>query len=68
MVPDSQVSEDEFYVKGWIDEHTLGPTKPGSGLTAAVKNLNNVSHQEPSEWLVSTLLEKLNSEVGKISK
>ncbi|KEH34690.1 kinase APK1B, putative [Medicago truncatula] len=51
LVPDSQVTEDEFYVKGWIDEHTLGPTKPGSGLTVAVKKLNNASHQEPSEWL-----------------
>jgi hypothetical protein len=57
LISDSQVSEEELYVKGWIDENTLGPTKPGSGFTIAVKKLNHVSHQEPSEWLVSTLFE-----------
>jgi hypothetical protein len=57
LIPASQVSEEELYVKGWINEQMLAPTKPGSGFTIAVKKLNHVSHREPSEWLVSTLVE-----------
>nr|WIL59840.1 nodulation protein [Melilotus officinalis] len=53
LVPDSQVKgDDEFCcVQGWIDEHTLAPSKPGFGFTIAVKELNQVSDQERSKWL-----------------
>jgi serine/threonine protein kinase len=37
--------------KGWIDEHTLAPTKPGTGFVIAVKRLNQESSQGHSEWL-----------------
>jgi len=40
--PDSMVGEGEFscVYKGWIDEHTLAPTKPGIGFAISVKRLN----------------------------
>ncbi|KAK2410441.1 Interface between microtubules and kinetochore protein [Trifolium repens] len=50
VIPDSQ--EGEFCcLKGWVDAHTLAPTKPDSGLAISVKKLNHVTHQERSEWL-----------------
>ncbi|KEH34693.1 kinase 1B [Medicago truncatula] len=37
--------------KGWIDEHTLAPTKQGTGFAVSVKRLNDKSNQGHSEWL-----------------
>lgn len=52
--PDSMVCEREFscVYKGWIDEHTLAPTKPGIGFAISVKRLNQESNQLGlNEWL-----------------
>ncbi|XP_045826216.1 receptor-like cytoplasmic kinase 176 [Trifolium pratense] len=51
--PDSMVGEGGFgsVFKGWIDEHTLAPTKPGTGFVIAVKRLNQESSQGHIEWL-----------------
>ncbi|MED6219115.1 Interface between microtubules and kinetochore protein [Stylosanthes scabra] len=51
--PDSVVGEGGFgsVFKGWIDEQTLEPTKPGTGLVIAVKRLNQESTQGHIEWL-----------------
>ncbi|KAE9594388.1 hypothetical protein Lal_00001095 [Lupinus albus] len=51
--PDSLVGEGGFgsVFKGWIDEQTLSPTKPGTGFVIAVKRLNQESSQGHSEWL-----------------
>lgn len=38
--------------KGWIDEHTLAPTKPGTGIMVAIKRLKLESFQGHKEWLV----------------
>jgi len=53
--PDSRVGEGGFgsVFKGWIDEHTLAPTKAGTGMVIAVKRLNQESNQGHTEWLVS---------------
>ncbi|KAJ9146644.1 hypothetical protein P3X46_028881 [Hevea brasiliensis] len=37
--------------KGWLDENTLAPTKPGSGIVVAVKRLKAESSQGHKEWL-----------------
>ncbi|XP_061353744.1 receptor-like cytoplasmic kinase 176 [Gastrolobium bilobum] len=37
--------------KGWIDEHSLAPTKPGIGMIVAVKRLNQEGFQGHKEWL-----------------
>ncbi|KAK7401091.1 hypothetical protein VNO78_12405 [Psophocarpus tetragonolobus] len=37
--------------KGWIDENTYAPTKPGSGIVVAIKNLKPESFQGHKEWL-----------------
>lgn len=42
--------------KGWIDEHTLAPTKPGSGIVVAIKKLKSQSFQGHREWLVCFLV------------
>lgn len=57
--PDSMVGEGGFgcVFKGWIDEHTLAPVKPGTGFVIAVKRLNQEGYQGHSEWLVSFTLE-----------
>lgn len=39
--------------KGWIDEHSLTATKPGTGIVTAVKRLNKEGFQGHKEWLVS---------------
>jgi len=39
--------------KGWIDENTYGPTRPGTGIVVAIKNLKPESFQGHKEWLVS---------------
>ncbi|KAL9250004.1 Receptor-like cytoplasmic kinase 176-like protein [Drosera capensis] len=51
--PDSVVGEGGFgaVFKGWIDERTLTPTKPGTGMVIAVKRLNQESVQGHKEWL-----------------
>jgi hypothetical protein len=45
--------------KGWIDEKTLAPTRPGTGMVIAVKKLNQEGYQGHKEWLVSTCMELL---------
>ncbi|MED6167602.1 Interface between microtubules and kinetochore protein [Stylosanthes scabra] len=51
--PDSVVGEGGFgsVFKGWIDEQTLVPVKPGTGMVIAVKRLNQEGVQGHSEWL-----------------
>ncbi|XP_010534501.1 PREDICTED: serine/threonine-protein kinase BIK1-like [Tarenaya hassleriana] len=51
--PDSVIGEGGFgsVFKGWIDESTLTPTKPGTGLVIAVKRLNQEGFQGHREWL-----------------
>ncbi|KAJ7960122.1 Protein kinase [Quillaja saponaria] len=51
--PDSVVGEGGFgcVFKGWVDENTLTPTKPGNGIVIAVKRLNQDGFQGHNEWL-----------------
>ncbi|KAG8088257.1 hypothetical protein GUJ93_ZPchr0010g8668 [Zizania palustris] len=51
--PDSLLGEGGFgYVyKGWIDEQTLAPSRPGSGMVVAVKKLKPEGFQGHKEWL-----------------
>ncbi|XP_076926775.1 putative serine/threonine-protein kinase PBL3 [Bidens hawaiensis] len=51
--PDSLLGEGGFgYVfKGWIDEVTYLPAKPGSGMVIAVKKLKPEGFQGHKEWL-----------------
>ncbi|KAF2318806.1 hypothetical protein GH714_010847 [Hevea brasiliensis] len=51
--PDSVLGEGGFgcVYKGWIDEHSLTPGKPGTGMIVAVKRLNQESFQGHQEWL-----------------
>lgn len=53
--PDSVIGEGGFgsVFKGWIDEHSLTATKPGTGIVIAVKRLNQEGFQGHKEWLVS---------------
>lgn len=50
---DSLIGEGGFgYVyKGWIDEQTLSPSRPGSGMVVAVKRLKPEGFQGHKEWL-----------------
>ncbi|KAK4380333.1 hypothetical protein RND71_002195 [Anisodus tanguticus] len=50
---DSLLGEGGFgYVfKGWIDENSFAPCKPGSGMVVAVKKLKPESFQGHREWL-----------------
>ncbi|KAL9246408.1 hypothetical protein vseg_019947 [Gypsophila vaccaria] len=50
---DSRIGEGGFgYVfKGWIDAHTLSPSRPGSGMVVAVKKLKPEGFQGHREWL-----------------
>ena len=52
--PDSVIGEGGFgcVFKGWLDETSLTPTKPGTGLVIAVKKLNREGLQGHREWLV----------------
>lgn len=56
--PDSLLGEGGFghVFKGWIDEHTLAPSKPGSGMVVAVKKLKPEGFQGHKEWLVGSRL------------
>lgn len=51
--PDSVIGEGGFgcVFKGWIDEQTFAPTKPGTGMVIAVKRLNSEGFQGHKEWL-----------------
>ncbi|XP_074305189.1 receptor-like cytoplasmic kinase 176 [Silene latifolia] len=51
--PDSVLGEGGFgaVFKGWIDEHSLMPTRPGTGMVIAVKRLNQEGPQGHREWL-----------------
>ncbi|XP_077241522.1 putative serine/threonine-protein kinase PBL11 [Tasmannia lanceolata] len=51
--PDSFLGEGGFgcVFKGWIDENTLAPTKPGLGIVVAVKKLKQEGLQGHREWL-----------------
>ncbi|WCJ19624.1 Protein kinase superfamily protein [Euphorbia peplus] len=51
--PDSVLGEGGFgcVFKGWIDELTLAPTRPGTGMVIAVKKLNQEGFQGHQEWL-----------------
>lgn len=51
--PDSVLGEGGFgsVFKGWIDERTLAPTRPGMGMVIAVKKLNQEGYQGHKEWL-----------------
>ncbi|KAJ0810422.1 putative transferase, protein kinase RLK-Pelle-RLCK-VIIa-2 family [Helianthus annuus] len=53
--PDSLLGEGGFgqVFKGWVDEATLAPAKPGTGMVVAVKILKEDSRQGHREWLVS---------------
>ncbi|KAJ3683002.1 hypothetical protein LUZ60_013229 [Juncus effusus] len=49
--------------KGWIDENSLAPTKPGSGIVVAIKKLKRESFQGHKEWLAEvTYLGQLRHE------
>lgn len=41
--------------KGWIDERSLTPTRPGTGMVIAVKRLNQEGPQGHREWLVGII-------------
>ncbi|XP_041999140.1 probable serine/threonine-protein kinase PBL11 [Salvia splendens] len=50
---DSVLGEGGFgsVFKGWIDEHSLEASKPGSSMVVAVKRLNQEGWQGHKEWL-----------------
>ncbi|XP_039136496.1 probable serine/threonine-protein kinase PBL2 isoform X1 [Dioscorea cayenensis subsp. rotundata] len=49
--------------KGWIDENTLLPTRPGDGIVVAIKKLKRESFQGHKEWLAEvTYLGQLHHE------
>ncbi|KAI9100165.1 hypothetical protein K1719_024383 [Acacia pycnantha] len=52
--PDYKVAEGSFgsVFKGWLDEQTLAPAKPGTGIAIAVKKLKKDVFQGDKEWLV----------------
>ncbi|KAK2657865.1 hypothetical protein Ddye_010917 [Dipteronia dyeriana] len=51
--PDSVLGEGGFgsVFKGWVDEHSLTATRPGTGMVIAVKRLNQEGFQGHKEWL-----------------
>jgi hypothetical protein len=55
--PDSVLGEGGFgsVFKGWIDENTFAPARPGTGMAIAVKKLNQEGFQGHREWLVRTV-------------
>ena len=55
--PDNILGEGGFgYVfKGWIEENSTAPAKPGTGITVAVKRLKQDGLQGHREWMFSRL-------------
>ncbi|XP_019434446.1 PREDICTED: probable serine/threonine-protein kinase PBL2 isoform X2 [Lupinus angustifolius] len=52
-----------FVIKGWIDENTYAPTKPGTGIVVAIKKLKPESFQGHKQWLAEVnYLGKLHHE------
>ncbi|KAM0902442.1 hypothetical protein ACQ4PT_019306 [Festuca glaucescens] len=51
--PDSVLGEGGFgsVFKGWVDETTFVPARPGTGMVIAVKKLNQEGFQGHREWL-----------------
>ncbi|KAJ0988570.1 hypothetical protein J5N97_006926 [Dioscorea zingiberensis] len=51
--PESLIGEGGFghVYKGWIDERSFAPAKPGTGMIVAVKKLKPESFQGHKEWL-----------------
>nr|CAB3492671.1 unnamed protein product [Digitaria exilis] len=51
--PDSVLGEGGFgsVYKGWVDENSLAPCRPGTGIAVAVKRLNQEGLQGHREWL-----------------
>jgi hypothetical protein len=47
--------------KGYIDEQTFAPTKPGQGITVAVKKLNLEGQQGHREWVVNASTHMISS-------
>lgn len=41
--------------KGWVDQHTLLPSRHGTGMMVAIKKLNQESTQGFDEWQVMQL-------------
>lgn len=76
--PDSVLGEGGFgsVFKGWVDEHSLAASKPGTGIVIAVKRLNQEGFQGHKEWLVSSFhflshlvsFHKLRSIINQIVK
>ncbi|GAU35492.1 hypothetical protein TSUD_384470 [Trifolium subterraneum] len=66
--PGSVVGEGGFgaVFKGWIDEHSLVPVRPGTGVVIAVKKLNQEGLQGHSEWLVITGATNIRLRRGKM--
>lgn len=52
-----------FVYKGWIDENTGAPTKPGTGIVVAIKKLKPESFQGQKEWLVSAIQSLMSKEM-----
>ncbi|KAK7276614.1 hypothetical protein RIF29_17757 [Crotalaria pallida] len=52
-----------FVYKGWIDENTYAPTRPGTGIVVAIKKLKPESFQGHKQWLAEVnYLGKLHHE------
>lgn len=68
--PDNLLGEGGFgcVYKGWINEDSPAPVKPGSGLAVAVKTLNHDGLQGHKEWLaeVNYLGDLLHSNLVKL--
>lgn len=67
--PDSILGEGGFgYVfKGWIEENSTSPAKPGTGVTVAVKSLKPDGLQGHREWVVSVVSNWLMFKVTLLS-
>ncbi|MQL90761.1 hypothetical protein Taro_023361 [Colocasia esculenta] len=68
--PETLLGEGGFgcVFKGWIEENGTAPVKPGTGLTVAVKTLNQDGLQGHKEWLaeVNFLGELLHPNLVKL--
>jgi len=56
---DSKVSEG-CVIKGWIDEHTLAPTKPGTGFAISVKWSDKLGYLGNIDWPMSVIQKHIN--------